>query len=107
VPGLTRPVVLVLPRSVARFEDVQAELDRILATADPTPELQALPEGQRRAVGRKELAEGMGPAAVAMAWGYPERRIIDRPSAKEQWVWPGGRRRAWFEDDRLVRFEAR
>jgi hypothetical protein len=42
-----------------------------------------------------------------MAWGYPERRIVDRPAGKEQWIWPGGRRKAWLEDDRVVRFEAK
>jgi hypothetical protein len=107
VPGVDQPVVLVLPPSVARFEDVKVELDRYLGNADPTPELQALPEGQRRAIARKEIAEGMGPAAATMAWGYPEKRIVDRPSAREQWIWPGAKRRAWFEDDRVVRFEPR
>jgi hypothetical protein len=107
VPGQERPAILVLPQRVASFDDVRAELERYLATFDPSRDLQSLSEGQRRAVEHKELLEGMGPTAVAMAWGYPERRIVDRPAGKEQWVWPGGRRRAWLEDERLVRFEAR
>lgn len=107
VPGEARPLVLVLPPTVATFEDVRVQLDRILATVDPTPDLQALSEGQRKAVERKEITEGMAPATVTMAWGYPWKRIVDRPAAKEQWIWPGGKRKAWFEDDRLVRFEGR
>lgn len=107
VPGEPRPVIVVLPQTVATYEDVRVELDRYLATFDPGPDLQALPEGQRRAVERKELAEGMGPQAVTMAWGYPEKRVLDRPAGKEMWLWPGGKRRAWLEDERLVRFEAR
>jgi len=107
LPGEPRPVVLVLPQGVRSFEDVQAELDRYLGTADPSADLQALPEGQRRAIARKEILEGMGPQAVTMAWGYPDRRILDRPAAKEQWIWPGGRRKAWFEDERVVRVEGR
>jgi hypothetical protein len=105
--GEARPLVLVLPRSVASFEEVQGELDRVLGTFDPTPDLLALSDGQRKAVARKEVTEGMGPQAVTMAWGYPEKRIVDRPSAREQWIWPGGKRKAWFEDERLVRFEGR
>lgn len=107
VPGEPRPVVLVLPQSVASFDDVQQELDRYLGTADPGPELLALPEPQRRAIARKEVLEGMGFQAATMAWGHPEKRIVDRPAGREQWIWPGGRRRAWFEEDRLVRFESR
>jgi hypothetical protein len=107
VPGETRPVILVLPGSVATFEDVEVQLDRVLSTFDPTPQLAALGDFQRKAVERKDVVEGMGPAAVAMAWGAPERKILDRPAAKEQWIWPGGRRKAWLEDGQLVRFEAR
>jgi len=107
VPGEPRPVILVLPQKVASFEEVRVELERYLATFDPGPDLLALTEGQRRAVERKELTEGMGPQAVAMAWGYPEKRVLDRPAGKELWTWPGGKRRAWLEDDRLVRFESR
>jgi hypothetical protein len=105
VPGEPRPAILVLPAGMASFEDVRAELDRVLANFDPSRDLQALSEGQRRAVERKEILEGMGPAAITMAWGQPERRIVDRPAGKEQWIWRGGRRKAWLEDERVVRFE--
>lgn len=107
VAGESRPVIVVLPPTVASFEDVQVELQRYLATYDTAPELAALPEGQRRAVERKEIVEGMGPQAVTMAWGYPEKKVVDRPAGREQWIWSGGRRKAWLEDERLVRFEGR
>jgi hypothetical protein len=40
-----------------------------------------------------------------MAWGLPEKRRIDRPAATEEWSWPGGKRRAFFQDEKLVRWE--
>jgi len=107
VPGEPRPVILVLPQRTASYQDVKDELERVLSTFDPSRDLQSLSAEQRRAVEHKELLEGMGPGAATMAWGYPERRIVDRPAGKEQWIWPGGRRKAWLEDDRVVRFEAR
>lgn len=105
VPGEARPHVLVLSQLTASAADVLAEVDRILATDDPGPALQALPPEQREAVLRKELLEGMPARAVEMAWGMPERRRIDRPARTEEWAWPGGRRRAFLADDRLVRWE--
>ena len=60
---------------------------------------------QRDAIGRKELVEGMSPRAVEMAWSLPERRRIDRPAATEEWIWPGGKRKAFFQDERLQRWE--
>jgi hypothetical protein len=105
IPGEKRPAILVLPQEVKDFEDVRAALDRVLADRDTAPDLAALPEAHRTAVARKELVEGMGPRAVAMAWGQPERMVVDRPGGKEQWIWAGGRRRAWLEDERLLRFE--
>jgi len=65
----------------------------------------ALPQDQRDAIGRKELIEGMGLRAVEMAWGLPERRRIDRPASTEEWTWPDGKRKAFFQDERLVRWE--
>lgn len=100
-----RPVVLVLPRDLATADEVRLELDRWLAPVDPAPALAALPEEQRRAIAAKRLLEDMPPRAVQMAWGYPERKVIDRPQATEQWTWAGERRRAWFKDQRLVRWE--
>lgn len=103
--GEERPLVLVLPQTLASAEDVRVELERVAGTTDPGPALQALPDGQRAAIAKKELVQGMSPDAVVMAWGYPERKVIDRPASAEEWSWPGGRRRASLRDGRLVRWE--
>jgi hypothetical protein len=105
VPGDARPHVVVLSQAAASFEDVRGELDRILIRDDPSSALAALPEEQRAAVLRKALVEGMSPRAVELSWGLPERMKIDRPTGAEEWSWPGGKRRAFFQDERLVRFE--
>ncbi len=105
VPGEARPHVVVLSQTAVSFEDVRAELDRILTKDDPSSLLAALPAEHRAAVLKKELAEGMGPRAVELAWGLPERKKIDRPAATEEWTWPAGKRRAFFQDERLVRWE--
>lgn len=105
VPGDARPHVIVLSQTAASFEEVRAELDRYLTRDDPSSLLAALPAEQRAAVSKKELVEGMSLRAVEMAWGLPERKRIDRPTAAEEWTWPGGKRKASFQDERLVRWE--
>ena len=105
IPGDARPQVLVLPQTTATAEDALAEVDRVLTTDDPSATFAALAPEQREAVLRKELAEGMAPRAVEMAWGLPERRRIDRPARTEEWAWPGGKRRAFFSDEKLLRWE--
>jgi hypothetical protein len=105
VPGDTRPSVIVLSQTDVSFDDVRSELDRILTKDDPSSFVASLPEEQRAAIGRKELVDAMGTRAVEMAWGLPERKKIDRPTAAEEWAWPGGKRRAYFQDDRLVRWD--
>jgi hypothetical protein len=105
--GETRPVVLVLPQELATFEDIRLELDRWLASADPAPVLAALSEEQRRAIGAKRLVDDMAPRAVEMSWGYPERKLVDRPANTEEWTWTGGRRKAWFKDQKLTRWQPR
>lgn len=105
VPGDARPHVIVLSQTAASFEDVRAELDRILTKDNPSSLLKSLPEEQRAAVMKKQLVEGMGARTVEMAWGLPERKKIDRPAGTEEWTWPAGKRRAFFQDDRLVRWE--
>jgi hypothetical protein len=105
VPGEDRTGVLVLSQNDVSLEDVRAELDRVLSTDDPSPVLAALPADQRDAIARKELVEGMSPRAVEMAWGLPERRRIDRPAATEEWIWAGGKRKAYFLEERLQRWD--
>ena len=102
--GEPRPLVAVLPQTLASAEDVRVELERFLGTADPSPALKALPDAQRAAVLRKDVLEGMSPKAVEMAWGYPEKKVIDRPARTEEWTWSDGKRRAWFASGELARF---
>jgi hypothetical protein len=105
VPGDARPHVVVLSQTVVTFDEVRAEVDRLLSSDDPSPLLAALPPEQRDAIARKELVEGMSARAVEMAWGLPERKRIDRPAATEEWTWPGGKRHAFLQDERLVRWQ--
>jgi hypothetical protein len=107
LPGHERPAILVLSQAVSSYDDVRAETDRVLATNDPSPAFQALPQAQREAIARKELSESMGPRALEMAWGYPQKKIVDRPSGSEEWIWAGGKRRAFLQGERLVRWEPR
>jgi hypothetical protein len=105
VPSEKRPYVVVLSQTAATYDDVRGELDRILTKDDPSSALAALPEEQRAAVLKKTLVEGMAPRAVELAWGVPERVQVDRPAQTETWSWPGGKRTAFFQEDRLVRWQ--
>jgi hypothetical protein len=105
VPGDARPHVIVLSQTAASLDEVRAEVERLLTADDPSSLFAALPQEQRDAILRKELVEGMSPRALEMAWGLPERRRIDRPTNREEWIWPGGKRRAFLQDDRVTRWE--
>ncbi len=105
VPGDPREHVLVLSQTAVSFDEVRAELERILSADNPTSSFTALPQEQRDAILKKELIEGMSPRAIEMAWGLPERKRIDRPANREEWAWPGGKRRVFLQEDRLVRWE--
>ena len=103
--GEARPLVLVLPQTLASAQEVRDELDRVAGTSDPGPALQGLPDRQRAAIARKELVEGMSPQAIEMAWGFPERKVVDRPAGTEEWSWPGGKRKASLRNGKLVRWQ--
>jgi hypothetical protein len=105
VAGEDRPFVVVLSSGSATAESLLDEVDRVLTRDDPSRLYAGLPREQREAVARKELVEGASTRAVEMAWGVPERIRIDRPATTEEWSWPGGRRRAWFLDEKLQRWE--
>jgi uncharacterized protein YodC (DUF2158 family) len=105
VEGVPQRGVLVLSAESQTAEDVLAEVGRVLTPDDPTPIYAALPDSVREAIREKALVEGMNRQSVAMAWGYPDRIVMDRPSQAEEWFWSGGNRRASFQDDRLVRHE--
>ncbi len=102
--GEPRPLVFVLPQTLTSAEAVRVAVERVLATTDVGAEFQGLPAVQRTAIARKDLVEGMAPSAVEMAWGYPEKELIDRPARTEEWTWPGGRRKGFFRDGKLVRW---
>jgi hypothetical protein len=103
--GEERPAIIVISTSAATSTAILDEVDRVLTRDDPSRALAALPQEQREAIGRRELVEGMGVQAVEMAWGVPEKVRIDRPAATEEWAWWGGKRRAWFQDGKLLRWE--
>jgi hypothetical protein len=102
--GEERPGILVLSHAAASADALLEEVDRVLTRDDPTRLLASLPPEQREAVGRRELLEGMSARAVEMAWGVPEKVKIDRPALTEEWTWPTGKRRAWFQDEKLLRW---
>ncbi len=103
VEGVARPAVLVLSGDDDRPEDVLAEVGRVLTPDDPSVAYAALPEPVRDAIREKVLVEGMTRDAVGMAWGLPDRIVLDRPARTEEWYWANGPRKASFQDDRLVR----
>ncbi len=103
--GEPRPLVFVLPQTLTSAEDVRVEIERLLGTSDPGPALHALSDAQQAAIAKKDLVAGMSIQPVEMAWGYPERKVIDRPANTEEWTWPTGKRKASFRDGKLVRWE--
>jgi hypothetical protein len=105
IAGEDRPGIVVLSSASVSADALIDELDRLLTRDDPSRALAALPPEQRQAIGRRELVEGMGPRAVEMAWGVPEKVRIDRPAGTAEWTWPTGKRRAWFQDEKLLRWE--
>jgi len=104
--GEPRPIVVVLPQTLGSAEDVRLELERVLGASDAAPAFRALPEPERAAIARKVPLEGMGAKALEMAWGYPEKKVIDRPAGTEEWSWAGGRRKAFFQEGKLARWDA-
>jgi hypothetical protein len=106
VEGVGKPAVLVLSTENTRADDVLAEVGRVLTPDDPTAIYAALPESVRDAIREKAIVEGMTRAAVAMAWGYPDRIVMDRPARTEEWHWTNSTRKASFQDDRLVRLDS-
>ncbi len=105
LPGEDRPAVIVLSQLAASADDVKTELERYVGTVDPGPAYRALPDVQRAAIALKRPLDGMGPQALEMAWGYPEKKVIDRPAGTEEWSWAEGRRKAFLRDGKVVRWE--
>jgi hypothetical protein len=106
VEGVGKPAVLVLSTENKSASDVLAEVGRVLTADDPTAVYAALPESIRDAIRQKTIVEGMTREAVGMAWGYPDRIVMDRPARTEEWSWTNSTRKASFQDDRLVRVDS-
>lgn len=99
--------ILLLRREIATYAEVMAELERFLHPQDPAPLLRELPESVLLAVNEKRLVEGMPADAVAMAWGWPERKSL-HPSPegrREEWIWPFEKRKALIVGGKLVSWE--
>lgn len=105
VEGVSQPAVVVLPGETSRPEDLLAAIDRLLTPQDPSMAFADLPDPVRDAIRARSPVEGMHRDDVAMAWGLPDRITADRATRLEEWAWSGGKRRAVFQDDRLVRIE--
>ncbi|HET8723806.1 MAG TPA: hypothetical protein VFM53_06330 [Anaeromyxobacteraceae bacterium] len=103
VEGVPQPAVLLLSAESRTAEDVLAEVGRVLTPDDPTAVFAALNDSWRDAIREKAVVEGMTREAAAMAWGFPDRIVMDRPNRTEEWSWEGSTRKASFHDDRLVR----
>ena len=103
--GESRPLVVVLPQTAVTYEDVRAEVEQILTTDDP---VLVLPEPAAGAA-RRDPQEGAGRGderARARDGVGPAGEEAHRPSGRtEEWSWAGGKRRAFFQDDRLGRWE--
>jgi hypothetical protein len=101
------PLVLVLADNLRTREEVLAEVGRYLTTQDPAPQLAAFPEPVREAIRQKKALTDMSSEALEYSWGYPEkiRRTLEGTVRNEEWIYPGGRRRAFLSDGRLVRVE--
>lgn len=101
------PLVLVLPPNADTADAVRTEVERYLIARDPAAQLAGFSEPVRAGVAKKEARVGMPEEALEMAWGYPERRVRSFQDGvrTEEWVYPGGRRRAWLTDGRVTRLE--
>lgn len=101
------PLVLVLPGNLKTREEFLAEVGRYLTAQDPAPQLAAFPEPVREAIRQKKSVVDMPAEALEFSWGYPEtvRRTLEGVLRKEEWIYPGGQRRAFLTDGRLVRVE--
>jgi hypothetical protein len=101
------PLVLVLPPNVDTADGVRTEVERYLIERDPSAQLAGFSEPVRAGVAKKEARVGMPEEALEMAWGYPERRVRNFQDGvrSEEWVYPGGRRKAFLTEGRVVRLE--
>ena len=103
------PLVLVLPGNLKTREEFLSEVGRYLTAQEATALLAAFSEPVREAIREKKTLTDMPAEALELSWGYPEtiRRTLAGTTRNEEWIYPGGRRRAFLSDGRLVRVEER
>jgi hypothetical protein len=101
------PVILVLPPMIKSKEDFRAEVDRHLLDQDPAPRLAKFQPRFQEALKQKKVLENMPEAAVEMSWGSPEsiRRTLEGQQVKQEWVYPGSKRRVFITDGLVTRVE--
>lgn len=99
--------VILLRREVQSHGEVIEEIQRFLSPDDLQPALVQLTDEVLEAINQKRLVEGMSADAVAMAWGWPERKnvTITGDNRREEWFWPFDKRKVVIAGDRLISWE--
>jgi hypothetical protein len=105
-PKSPAPVIL-LRRDIASHGQVMEEIERFLSPTDLQPVLARFDPETIEAINEKRLLPGMPAAAVAMAWGWPERKDVTVIGERrdEKWFWPFDKRKVVIEGERLVSWE--
>lgn len=87
------PYVLVLRQQIKDDRELNTEVDRWLTREDPRARIASFGEPIVAAIAAKKPVLEMGPEALEMACGYPEKRVLafDGDKKKETWVWPDGK----------------
>ena len=100
----TGPCVLELSTRLASAQELERELSRTLALADPGPRLATFPEPVRRAIATQTTVPDMPQDALEYSWGAPDRRHLELSAERrtETWEWNEGGRKASLIDGRLA-----
>jgi hypothetical protein len=101
----SKPAMLVLNANLKNKSDFLAALDRYLTSDDPAPSLTNYSDDVRKAILEKQVVNDMDPAAVEMAWGYPEHKHIDLAGGtrSEVWSYGNGHRTVQFQNNKVVK----
>jgi hypothetical protein len=100
-----KPQLMVFRDNIKTQEEFQAQLARLLTEDDVAPKLAAYPEGIRQAILTKQIVRDMDPAAVEMAWGYPQKKSIEIKGQErsEVWTYSAGVRTVTLQDGKVLR----
>jgi hypothetical protein len=99
-PVGSKPYILVLRPDLHNEVEFLEEVGRYLSPFPPDTE--GFPPEVTKAIAGKTVRLGMTPTQVEMAWGYPERIVMDSPNTTQTWTWPMAKQRAWFASGALV-----